>query len=244
MELLVVIAIIGILAALLLTAVSNAKKRAQQTRCTNNVRQLGVALHLFASDNGVYPLAYDGFVAPGIANTWAQPLEQTLTGHNLTHSTGIWRCPAYFPARTAVGKTDYGYNAFGLGPMYADELLGLGAHHRSRQESIKPAVKENEITNPSEMIAIGDGFYGSGNPVLTIVEGIGWLGRPNVTGESEDDRGSTERAKKRHQRKANVVFCDGHVESPTLKSLFEDTSDEALVRWNCDHLPHREKLSP
>jgi hypothetical protein len=41
-----------------------------------------------------------------------------------------------------------------------------------------------------------------------------------------------------------VVFCDGHVESPALKFLFEDTSDAALVRWNRDLLPHREKLSP
>jgi prepilin-type processing-associated H-X9-DG protein len=48
----------------------------------------------------------------------------------------------------------------------------------------------------------------------------------------------------RHQGKANVMFCDGHVESPTLQFLFEDTSDAALVRWNRDHLPHREKLSP
>jgi len=43
--------------------------------------------------------------------------------------------------------------------------------------------------------------------------------------------------------KANVVFCDGHVESPTLQFLFEDTSDASLSRWNRDHLPHREKLS-
>jgi prepilin-type processing-associated H-X9-DG protein len=42
----------------------------------------------------------------------------------------------------------------------------------------------------------------------------------------------------------NVVFCDGHVESPTLQFLFEDASDEALSRWNRDHQPHREKLSP
>jgi len=48
----------------------------------------------------------------------------------------------------------------------------------------------------------------------------------------------------RHQGKANVVFCDGHVESPTLQFLFEDASDEALSRWNRDHQPHREKLSP
>ncbi len=44
--------------------------------------------------------------------------------------------------------------------------------------------------------------------------------------------------------KSNVVFCDDHVESPTLKFLFADTSDAALSRWNRDHLPHREKLSP
>jgi prepilin-type processing-associated H-X9-DG protein len=47
-----------------------------------------------------------------------------------------------------------------------------------------------------------------------------------------------------HQGKANVVFCDGHVESPTLPFLFADTSDAALSRWNRDHQPHREKLSP
>jgi prepilin-type processing-associated H-X9-DG protein len=40
--------------------------------------------------------------------------------------------------------------------------------------------------------------------------------------------------------KANAVFCDGHVESPTLKFLFADTSDATLVCWNRDHQPHRE----
>jgi prepilin-type processing-associated H-X9-DG protein len=44
--------------------------------------------------------------------------------------------------------------------------------------------------------------------------------------------------------KANVVFCDGHVESPTLKFLFADTSDDALRRWNRDHQPHRDRLAP
>jgi prepilin-type processing-associated H-X9-DG protein len=44
--------------------------------------------------------------------------------------------------------------------------------------------------------------------------------------------------------KANVVFCDGHVESPPLQFLFADTSDAALSRWNRDHQPHRERLAP
>ncbi len=46
----------------------------------------------------------------------------------------------------------------------------------------------------------------------------------------------------RHQGRLNVVFCDGHVESPKLNFLFKDTSDAALSRWNRDHQPHRDRL--
>jgi prepilin-type processing-associated H-X9-DG protein len=49
-------------------------------------------------------------------------------------------------------------------------------------------------------------------------------------------------ASSRHQGKANVVYCDGHVEAPSLESLFVDTNDAALAHWNRDHQPHRELL--
>src|SRR5215207_5835465 len=65
-ELLVVIGIIGILAGLLMPALSQAKQKANRVKCLNNMKQLGLALTMYAGDN-------DGQFPPrrrGETNTW------------------------------------------------------------------------------------------------------------------------------------------------------------------------------
>jgi prepilin-type N-terminal cleavage/methylation domain-containing protein/prepilin-type processing-associated H-X9-DG protein len=246
-ELLVVIAIIGILAALLLTLISEVKARAQRIQCANNVRQLGFALQGFVADNNAYPLCISEH--PG---SWVAALQHSelLTSANRVSrgqylSQGVWKCPAANkPSNWPQdhGYSSYGYNWYGLSRKTDTNSLGLGGHYvwdfPKNTRWPAPPIEENEIASPSEMMAIGDGFDGGNG---TIRDGGMALWR---TYGVQDDLGSTKRSYARHHGKANVVFCDGHVESPTLQFLFEDTSDAALSRWNRDHLPHREKLSP
>jgi len=267
-ELLVVIAVIGILAGLVLSGVSSAKGKAMRIQCANNVRQLGLALQQFVADYHVYPLNANLHWSDGDehATTWRTALEQAALsgrdpwalkklGTNWWHFT-VWHCPAVpfsgFTLGTRTSTTNYacsnyGYNAYGLRRWEDAESLGLGGHKGNRipTNSVdspyldSPPVHESEVVNPSEMMAIGEGFVG-GNGV--IVDTTANRGRLQRTSGLQDIGGSTARSYSRHQGRANTLYCDGHVESPTLRFLFQDTSDAALVRWNRDHLPHRDGL--
>ncbi|HZL14330.1 MAG TPA: H-X9-DG-CTERM domain-containing protein [Verrucomicrobiae bacterium] len=147
---------------------------------------------------------------------------------------GVWLCPSahwgiHHSSDPEMGS--YSYNAYGIlhrtiSANDSTNALGLLGHYNPVSDAFTP-IAESEVSVPSEMMAMGDSFNGS-----FIFE------RDSLNKEGNENELT------RHQGKANVVFCDGHVESPTLQFLFEDTSDAALSRWNRDHLPHREKLSP
>lgn len=108
-ELLVVIALIGILAALLLPALSRAKERAWTVNCISNLKQLSACWHLYAVDNedvlppnnSVFNIATHAQLLSG--GSWCTNLApydtdpaSIASGHlfEYNRSLGIYRCPA------------------------------------------------------------------------------------------------------------------------------------------------------
>jgi prepilin-type processing-associated H-X9-DG protein len=231
------------------------------------VRQLGVALQLFVEENHVYPMT----VYPSISYTdpvhtdyrhtysyysdWQHDLNHELgTANDLRFlfDQGVWKCPSavrpnHRPVDLKTGMDlrnaiyeSYGYNDHGIINLgrVAEKTNYLGLSPRTTLTNMT-AVPVSAVVSPAEMIAIGDGFSGHDKIIWSGSMQIGRIyGLPNFF------KSDTKEAFSRHQGRANVVFCDGHVESPTLKFLFEDASDEALSRWNRDNLPHRERLAP
>ncbi|PAW79492.1 MAG: hypothetical protein B9S32_02840 [Verrucomicrobia bacterium Tous-C9LFEB] len=116
-ELLVVVAIIGGLMALLLPMMKKAMEMTRQTKCASNLKQIGVAMNLFASDNNErYPAAF-GDSMNTVNLTWMWQLksylglpENSMGMSPLPRAAGVLICPSL--KQVTVRDASYAENNF------------------------------------------------------------------------------------------------------------------------------------
>ena len=245
-ELLVVIAIVAILASLLLPALTQAKQKAQSIKCRNNLRQLSIALNLYVGDCHKYPNPYglyertlwDTLISAQILRaqdkaSLACPTAPPIKASNLALHMGRDFGQGFSNTTLDLGPrtNSYGYNVLGFRGLI---LTSFGAFISTATET----VSENDVKAPSDMIAVGDALSVCSATADRVVQTGDEIKRLQLLSPSASEADQLNQVAERiHRRRANVAFCDAHVENLGFKSLFFDTNDAALRRWNLDHAP-------
>jgi prepilin-type processing-associated H-X9-DG protein/prepilin-type N-terminal cleavage/methylation domain-containing protein len=248
-ELLVVITIIAILAAMLLPALSKAKAKAQAVQCTSNLRQLGLAIMIYADMYTFYPPGGGGAETGPLHFAWLWPplLRQHLGS---PQNVDVFKCPSAPPAAQWVlrfgsglqatygylqdevplvpGSTNlmtYGYNAWGAA-VGMQPNQGLGTY--TDAAPTKPA----DVFRPTDCIAIGDSNWD-----LKRNGDRDWSAFIGMYAERQWPLDL-------HSFRANILFCDGHVKSLKRKAFVAQLNSdvgaqqEANRIWNIDNKVH------
>jgi len=218
-ELLVVIAIIAVLAALLLPALSAAKKRALRIVCENNIRQLELCLHLYITDNHDYfvpnnSIASAGSPGSGLSTglSWLPDLDAVteIDPSNIVNgllfqynrSLGIYHCPADYSTLKTPGGQPYPHLRWRSYNM-SQTINGIADANWIYSLNDLPAYeKYTEVRHPTRIFvfidensdSVEDAEFGC-PPIGSWNDGYWW--------DLPSDR---------HEQGANLSFVDGHVE--------------------------------
>lgn len=189
-ELLVTLGIISVLVALLIPAVSNTRSAALSATCQSNLRQIGICLTQYASDNeGMYPPSADDATGGYYPWYWILMGKGRTAGINYMGSAKVLACPSgnmgpIYPSNPSLGVVSYSMTDLPLwqpASSRTDQLpkffsFGLTA------KSIWPLVMDGDAAR----------IFSLDNPIASTDVKSRWNAR--------------------HAGWANVLMVDGHIE--------------------------------
>ena len=249
-ELLVVIGIIALLIGILMPSLNKARQAALTIKCGANLRNMGNALVMYVNESKHFP----GHARVGDGST-IYAVWPTRLRRYLNNDQGVFHCPAqesgfewqrvtgsgggfatnaddyygYDPGELLLNvftvPFSYGYNDWGIQPsgqgsIPVDQQRGLGGDLRTKDRNLRE-MKASRVKSSSDMIAIAD----------NTADGV-W--------DYNIDPLDNQRAEwpgKIHNRGANVLFVDGHVQWYAQKDLVNMADSNMRRLWNNDNRP-------
>ena len=244
-ELLVVIAIIGILAAMLLPALSAARKKALRIACVNNLRQVGFATRQWAMDNGDRNPSQVGSAQGG---PWQ--FSTTIQGAFQSGGAGTVAWGTYCWQAFAVMSNELNTPKVLFCPAEYDSGRTMATTFASSITAGQPGVPFNSRSNISYFIGVdaddtqpqmflyGDhamGNTGTAAAAASTASTVGWQGiyAPNATGTGTATNGNAAwMNNSQHDKQGNIALSDSSVQGLSISRLREALKSTADANNN------------